>query len=373
MRVVRLFSGIASGALLLAGCGGGGGGSTQTQPPPPAVSVSLTCVNQIQIAVNSANYACTPTVSNATNTTVTWSVDNSALATVANGILTPNSTTTGTVKVTATSVADTTKSATASVKVVDWIIVGEPGVNIGIINSDGTGEATLLSLPISNTEACFNPAWFADHLSFVCQSTVGNYFFIYQTDGTGPGTKLTTQVAITTLAVPSYPVPSPNGKTLVFIAIDEATGAPGVYQINVDGSGLQVLDQDASCSGFCPAIYQARYSYDGTKIVYTHLEQGQSNVCTMNADGTNQSCLVPGEDGAFSKDGTMIFFTSGGGVHSIASAGGQVSALIISGSDAISSPNGLKLVFDSAGSVSTSNIDGSGEETLVAGGYLGGW
>jgi Tol biopolymer transport system component len=300
-------------------------------------------------------------------------VDNSALATVANGILTPNSTATGTVKVTATSVADATKSAIASVKVVDWIIVGEPGSNIGIINSDGTGEATLLSLPISNTEACFNPAWFADHLSFVCQSTVGNYFFIYKTDGTGPGTTLTTQVAITTLAVSAFPIPSPSGKSLLFIAVDLATRAQGVYQINVDGSGLQVLDESASCGGACLAISQARYSYDGTKIVYTHLVQGQSNVCTMNADGTDQSCLVPGSDGAFSPDGTKIFFTSTDGVHSIGSAGGQVSALIISGSDAISSPNGLKLVFDSAGSVSTSNIDGSGEETLVAGGYLGGW
>jgi hypothetical protein len=94
----------------------------------------------------------------------------------------------------------------------------------------------------------------------------------------------------------------------------------------------------------------------------------------MNTDGTDQSCLVAGGDGAFSTDGTEILFTSGGGVRSIGSSGGQASALIVAGGGAaMSSPNGKKLVFGTAAGISTSYIDGSGQQALVAGGGHGSW
>jgi len=358
--------------LLLVGCGGGGS-TPPPPPPPPEISVTLTCVDHIQIAVTSANYTCAPTVSNTTNTAVTWSVDNSALATVANGVLTPNSTTTGTVKVTATSAADTTKSASVTVNVVDWILLDLPLAYTGIISSDGTGATTILSLPESSTGGCFNADWMADHLSFVCASDIGNYFFIYRTNGAAGGATLTTQVGVPSLGAPNSPSPSPDGKSLVFIAIDGTKGAEGVYKINVDGSGLQLLDQEASCSGACPGIDQARYSFDGTKIVYTHLEGLQTYICVMNADGTNKSCLVAGHNGAFSKDGTTIFFTASDGVHSISVNGGTASSLIVAGSNAISSPNGLKLVFETSTGISTAYVDGSGQQLLVGSAHLGSW
>ena len=97
-------------------------------------------------------------------------------------------------------------------------------------------------------------------------------------------------------------------------------------------------------------------------------------VCTMNTDRTDQSCLIAGGDGAFSTDGTIIFFTSGGGVRSIDSSGGQASALIVAGGGAaMSSPNGKKLIFGTISGIGTSYIDGSGQKTLVAGGGHGSW
>jgi Tol biopolymer transport system component len=148
----------------------------------------------------------------------------------------------------------------------------------------------------------------------------------------------------------------------------------GVYQANVDGTNLQLLSQEALCAGSCVGIGQPRYSYDGTRIVYNHVVAGRSMVCTMNADGANQSCLVAGGGGAFSTDGTMIFFDMPDGTHSIGSSGGQASALIIAGGGgAMSSPNGKKLVFQTASGISTSYIDGSGQKALVAGGGHGSW
>jgi hypothetical protein len=350
----------ALGALLLIGCGGNTGGDQQTTTPPPS-DASVTCINQIQIGVVSTNYTCTA------NTTVTWSVDNPALATITQGgVLTPNTTTTGTITVTATPTGNY-KPGTATVAVVDQILYGEAGLRtINLVNSDGSN-------PIQLTTGCFDPEFSADHLSFVCPGVTGNNLLVYKTNGTSQGTTLSVTLNWPNLGDPDEASPSPNGKTLVFLAYDATINKYGVYQANMDGTNLQLLSQEAACTGSCIGIGQPRYSYDGTKIVYTHVVQGQSMICTMNTDGTDQSCLIAGGGGAFSTDGTEIFFSEADGVHSIGSNGGQVSALIVPGAgSAMSSPNGKKLVFSTASGISTSYTDGSGQKPLVAGDH-GSW
>ncbi len=345
-------------AALFVGCGGGG--QLQQPPPPPPGNVTATCVPYVQIGVASATYTCTA------NEAVGWSLDNSALATISSaGVLTPNATTTGTVKVTATATTGDDKPATVDVNVVDQIIYGMGGLQtINLVNSDGSDPTKL-------TTGCGDPEFFADHLSFVCTGVTGNNLLVYKTNGTASGA---TTLTWPSLGQPGVASPSPNGKTLVFRAYDETVNKFGVYQANVDGTNLQLLSQEASCTGSCVGIGQPRYSYDGTKTVYTHVVNGESWVYTMNSDGTNQVPLVQGGDGAFSTDGTEIFFTMADGVHSIGSNGGQVSALIVAGGGgAMSSPNGKKLVYGTASGISTSYIDGSGQQTLVAGGGHGSW
>lgn len=311
----------------------------------------------MQIGVVSANYVCTA------NVAVTWSVNNSALATITqSGVLTPNKTTTGTVTVTGTPTG-TDKPGTATVNLVDQIISG----GTYLVNSDGTDPTQL-------TTGCCNSEWFADHLSFVCTGVTGNRLFVYKTNGAASGTSLSATLSWPNLGQPDLASPSPDGKTLVFRAYGTIVKKFGVYQANADGTNLQLLSQEAACTGSCVGIGQPRYSYDKKKIVYTHVVHGQSMVCTMNADGTNQSCLVAGGDGAFSTDGTEIFFTMADGIHSIGNSGGQPSALIVSGAGgAMSSPNGTKLVFGTASGIITSYIDGSGQQTLVVGGGHGSW
>jgi hypothetical protein len=112
-------------SVSLAACasGGSGGGST---PPPPAIAVSVTPSSGTVLLGNTLTFSAT--VTNTNNTTVTWSINGSSaqLGTISSaGLYTapvdlPPS---ATIQVTATSVADPTKSSTASVTIASDIAV----------------------------------------------------------------------------------------------------------------------------------------------------------------------------------------------------------------------------------------------------------
>lgn len=97
----------------LVGCGSN---SKPTPPPPPAVTISVT-PNPSSVTYGST-LTFTATVSNTTNTAVTWSVDEGASGGTINsaGVYTPPNAE-GTFHVTATSQADSTKKSTAPVTV----------------------------------------------------------------------------------------------------------------------------------------------------------------------------------------------------------------------------------------------------------------
>lgn len=111
----------------LAGCGGVGtqSGPPPGPPPPPPgndVSVSVSPTTATVTIGQTTNFSAT--VSNTTNTAVTWNVNgvaggNSSVGTIsAAGVYTaPGRVPSGTVSVSATSAADTTKSASANVSV----------------------------------------------------------------------------------------------------------------------------------------------------------------------------------------------------------------------------------------------------------------
>jgi hypothetical protein len=118
----KFFAGCVAlaGAFTLASCGGTGSPTTSTPPPPSNISVSLNQTS-MNLAVN-ATAQFTATVQNTTNTAVTWSVDgvaggNATAGTVsASGLYTAPAAA-GNHQVTATSVADASKSASATVAV----------------------------------------------------------------------------------------------------------------------------------------------------------------------------------------------------------------------------------------------------------------
>jgi len=342
------------------GGNGGGGGSTMT--------MTVTCPGQIQIGVVSPTYQCTATE------TATWSVDNSALATITqSGVLTPNATTTGILTVTATPTGGG-QPASTTVKVNDTIVFN---ILQSIYITDSVLKADGSNPPVKLTSGCYNAEWFIDHLSFVCSSAVGNSLFVYKTDGTASGTALSATLTWPNIA-PDLASPSPDGKTLAFRAYDATSNRFGTYKANIDGSGLQALSQEAVCTGSCVGIGQPRFSNDGEKIVYTHVITGLSMVCVMNADGTDQSCLVPGGSGAFNNAGTEILFNdASGNLLEISSNGGTASELptpITDAGVAMFSPNNTKIVFGSnLCDICTANADGSDSQTLSSVGGHGSW
>ncbi|MGD0324240.1 MAG: hypothetical protein ABSD45_10945 [Terriglobia bacterium] len=109
--------------MVMVGCGGG-----TTKTTPPAVAVSITTPTSAQIVPVNGTLAITAAVANTTNTAVTWTVNgvtngNSAYGTISGSGLTvtynapPTVPGTATFNITATSQADSTKSASVSVTI----------------------------------------------------------------------------------------------------------------------------------------------------------------------------------------------------------------------------------------------------------------
>lgn len=137
---------------------GGGGSSTQT------VAVTGVSLNEttITLTVGGATETLTATIApaNATNKNVTWSSSDTAIATVANGVVTPVATGTTTITVTT---ADGGKTATCTVTIsgaaeitkdtIDQIIQGAVTDINNAMKVDGASYATLGDLNTSNSTA----------------------------------------------------------------------------------------------------------------------------------------------------------------------------------------------------------------------------
>ncbi len=100
---------------------------------------------------------------------------------------------------------------------------------------------------------------------------------------------------------------SPDGRRLVFYSYASSSSAE-IFTINVDGSDLQKLTDNAWFDGY------PEYSPDGTKIVFTSDRFGNNDIFVMNADGSNVRRLTthPASDyePTWSPDGQQIAFIS---------------------------------------------------------------
>jgi hypothetical protein len=101
----------------------------------------------------------------------------------------------------------------------------------------------------------------------------------------------------------------PDGSTISFQAHEFLAGPSAIYTINVDSSELSRL------SIFASDDFEPDWSPDGTKVVFTSLRDGDSEIYVMNADGTdaiNLSADATTHDyqPTWSPDGSRIAFTS---------------------------------------------------------------
>lgn len=162
-KVVSLvFVLVVLASIALPGCGGGGPSATlpPPPPPPPAISVGISPQTSSVLLGNSQTFAAT--VSNATNTAVSWSVNGVAGGSAATGTINAAGVYTAPadlpspalVQVTATSAADTTKSATAQVTITSDVAltIAPPSASVELgalqtfhasINSNGHPDPTV--------------------------------------------------------------------------------------------------------------------------------------------------------------------------------------------------------------------------------------
>jgi hypothetical protein len=143
---------LAMGACTL-GCGGGGAGSvTPPSSSPPSITVSVTPATGTALLGETVNF--TATVSSCSDTTVTWSVNGISGGSAQVGSISADGVYTapadlpagGTVQVTATSHADSSKSATANLTVISDITVSlSPNVASVELGATQTFQATIQS------------------------------------------------------------------------------------------------------------------------------------------------------------------------------------------------------------------------------------
>jgi Tol biopolymer transport system component len=167
-------------------------------------------------------------------------------------------------------------------------------------------------------------------------------------------------------------VPGTNGK-IAFTT--DRDGNNEIYTINADGSNPTRLTNNASNDD------GAAWSPDGTKIAFASFRDGNWEIYVMNADGTGQvnrtnNAAAYEVDPAWSPDGQKIaFMTARDGNDEIytmnADGTAQTRRTNNSGSDSRPSwsPDGTKIAFQSNRSgepeIWTINPDGTGEALLV--------
>jgi dipeptidyl aminopeptidase/acylaminoacyl peptidase len=162
-----------------------------------------------------------------------------------------------------------------------------------------TGDATPLTQDITVSDN--DPAWSPDGTKIAFTRCGGSPLqcdvWVVNADGTSP-----LNLTQTTDSDDRQPAWSPDGTKIAFST--NRDGSLNIYTMGSDGSGPLKLtdtpDQDLSPD----------WSPDGTLIAFARFDASQvSTIWTMNAtDGTNPLSKAPGEQPVYSPDGTLIAF-----------------------------------------------------------------
>jgi Tol biopolymer transport system component len=370
----------------LAGCGGGG----STQSPP------------VQKTTPTGTFSASPTsISDGSSTTLSWTSENATSASIDNSVgsvtpvsggsakVSPTTTTTYTLTLTGSGGSVTYQAAVTVTSNGAALILyygqGSESGTVSIVESNGTNPAQIAS-------NVYDPAWFADHQSFVAvDCTAANEFHIFTTSGSATSTKLQSSFSVPPIVNPGFPTPSPDGKTLAFVGFSSATyGQEGIYTVKADGTGLtDPLYQRWFGSGV--GISQPRWSHDGAYIVHNRVDTNDhSEIWVMNADGTNARQVTnnpsfSSTDPAFSVDDKMIFFDACSSgvcqIWKIASDGTpSTEAMLINNAlGPVPSPDGKSLVYmgftygETTSPLFVSDVNGNSPQQIVANGSDPGW
>ena len=258
------------------GCGADGGSTTPT-PIEPNVAISISPATASTLVNQQTQF--TATVTNATNTDVTWALQETAGGMISKGLYTAPGTV-GTYHVVATSKADPTKSAIAAISV-SAVFAFQEEVKDSTV--DPFGMTVLLGR--FGTDGKFTT------------SAVNE-----------PSTGEPVTAGIESIAL------SPDGTKLTFAKMEWNQGSESyyhnIYTANADGTGIANLTNDTSSA----YLESPQFSPDGKQIIYTKItpDTHVGQLWAMDSDGSNQHMILSWsadiyvENPTFSPDGTKI-------------------------------------------------------------------
>ena len=238
------------------------GSSSHTQASsPPEIIVSISPQNASALINRAMQF--TATVSGSSDTAVTWSVKESNGGTVTAAGLYQAPNVNGTYHVTATSVADPSKSATSTVGI---------SAQFAFIEEYPAGGAQ----PFSMTP-------------FIASFGADGKFVSAAITNSSTGKPLS--LAMNDISL------SPDGEKLLFtvmVQISQSVYLPDIFTANVDGTNLKQLTSDLPQGSYMP-----QFTPDGNKIMYATVPSGGccQQIWTMNADGSNQLAIYPTSGG----------------------------------------------------------------------------
>jgi Tol biopolymer transport system component len=153
-----------------------------------------------------------------------------------------------------------------------------------IMNADGSGVERLTNNPGTfDGYAAVSPD--GNHIAFTSNRDLNLEIYVLSTVGNGPKKKFQHLTRLTDNAAEDrHPTWSPDGTRIAFVS--ERDGNPEIYSMNADGTDVVRLTVNAADEG------EPAWSLGGSRIAFNSNRDGNWELYAMNVDGTNVTRLT---------------------------------------------------------------------------------